>query len=297
MIEQQKNYVLSFQIRFRSGRGTVDGIYFTKRVQQITDQMEKPAYILFVDLTAAFDHVVRSWLFTSIYQRFPPGADINLIKILEALYEHLTTALNETPKDIIELILGVRQGGPESPPLYNLFMDMRIYMYLYKEECIKFITLKYRIRATATPREGHKVKTYRGEYTIDWSGYADDLELYFEDVMNLKQRLILLNDTKTMIANYRYLNPDEDSYPESIVNLDNVPVENVRTFRYLGDYIKFNEPTTGDTEIDLRISVAENKFRALSRTLCNRNIKLETRIYTLNTMVMVVSHTLVRPGM
>ena len=140
------------------------------------------------------------------------------------------------------------------------------------------------------------MKTYRGEYTIDWN--ADDLELYFEDVMNLKKGLILLNDTftryhlqinisktKTMIANYRYLNSDEDSYPESIVNLDNVPVENMRTFRYLGDYIKFNEPTTGDTEIDLRISVAENKFRSLSRTLCNRNIKLETRIYTLNTMV------------
>ena len=157
--------LLDNQNGFGSGRGTADGIYITKRVQQITDQMEKPAYILFVDLTAAFDHVVRSWLFTSIYQRFPPGADINLIKILEALYENLTTALNETPEDIIELILGVRQGGPESPPLYNLFMDhvMRIYMHLCKEECIKFITLKYRIRATATPREGRKVKTYRGE--------------------------------------------------------------------------------------------------------------------------------------
>ena len=42
---------------FRSGRGTADGIYITKRVQQSTDQMEKPLYILFVDLTAAFNHV------------------------------------------------------------------------------------------------------------------------------------------------------------------------------------------------------------------------------------------------
>ena len=118
------------------------------------------------------------------------------------------------------------------------------------------------------------MKTYTGEYTIDWSGYVDDLELYFEDVMNLQKGLILLNDTftryhlqinvsktKTIIANYRYLNPDEDTYPESIVDLDNVPVENVRTFRYLGDAIKFNESTTGDAEIDLRISVAENKLR------------------------------------
>ena len=52
---------------FRYCRGTTDGIYITKRVQQITDQMETPLYILFVDLTAAFDHVVRAWLFKSIY--------------------------------------------------------------------------------------------------------------------------------------------------------------------------------------------------------------------------------------
>ena len=126
--------LLDNQQGFRSGRGTADGIYITKRVQQITDQIEKPVYILFIDLSAAFDHVVRPWLFQSIYQRFTTEADTTLIKILEALYNHLTTALAETPEDIIELILGVRQGGPESPPLYNLFMDyvMRVYMQLCK---------------------------------------------------------------------------------------------------------------------------------------------------------------------
>ena len=85
--------------------------------QQITDQMEKPLYILLVDLTAAFDHVVRVWLFKSIYQRLLPGADTTLIKMLQTLYESLTTALSETPEDVIELTLGVRQGGPASPPL------------------------------------------------------------------------------------------------------------------------------------------------------------------------------------
>ena len=260
---------------FRSGRGTADGIYITKRVQQITDQMETPLYILFVDLTAAFDHVVRAWLFKSIYQRLPPGADTTLIKILQTLYESLTTALSETPEDVIELILGVRQGGPESPSLYNLFMDyvMRIYTHQCEEEDIKFITFKYRIRSTATPREGCGMKSYRGEHTIDWIGYADDLELYFEDVANLQKGITLLNDTfnryhlqinvsktKTMIANYRYINSNEETYPDNIVKLCDEDVENVKVFRYLGDDIKFNQPSTGDTEIDLRTSVAENKF-------------------------------------
>ena len=62
--------------------------------------------------------------------------DTTLIKILHTLYESLTTALSETPEDIIELILAVRQGGPESPSLYNLFMDyaMRIYTHQCEEE-------------------------------------------------------------------------------------------------------------------------------------------------------------------
>ena len=292
--------LLDNQQGFRSGRGTADGIYITKRVQQITDQIEKPVYILFIDLSAAFDHVVRPWLFQSIYQRFTTEADTTLIKILEALYNHLTTALAETPEDIIELILGVRQGGPESPLLYNLFMDyvMRVYMQLCKNEDIKFITLKYRIRPTATIREGRNNKTYRGEYEIDWSGYADDLELYFEDATNMQRALILLNDTfnrfhlqinvsktKTMIANYKYTNANEETYPASIINLNNIPVENVKIFRYLGDDIKFNEPSTGDTEIDLRISVAESKFVQLTKTLCNRNTNLVTRVYILNAMI------------
>ena len=59
--------LLDQQQGFRSGRGTTDGIYIIKRVQQITDKMNKSAYILFVDLTAALYHVVRHWVFKSIY--------------------------------------------------------------------------------------------------------------------------------------------------------------------------------------------------------------------------------------
>ena len=117
--------------------------------------MKKPTYLLFVDLTAAFDHVVRKRMFQSIYQRLPPREDTTLIELLEALYSYTTTSLAETPDDIFELLLGVRQGGPESPPLYNLLMDyvMRIFMDVCEKREIKFLRLNYRIRSTATRRE------------------------------------------------------------------------------------------------------------------------------------------------
>ena len=136
--------LLDQQQGFRQGRGTIDGVYIIKRVQQITEKMKIPTFVLFVDLTAAFDHVIRPWLFKSIYQRFPGGSDQKLIKLLETLYSYTTTLLAETPDDLFELTLGVRQGGPESPPLYNLYIDyvMRVFTGLCEKKEYKVPDIK-----------------------------------------------------------------------------------------------------------------------------------------------------------
>lgn len=289
-------HLLDQQQGFRRGRGTSDGIYITKRIQQISDKIQQPIYLLFVDLSSAFDHVIREWLFKSIYQRFPPDADVTMIKLLQALYNHTTTALAENPDDIFRLLSGVRQGGPESPPLYNLYMDyvMRVFMHTCQTEGIKFLTLKYRIRATATTRDGRRTQ-YQGNHTIDWSGYADDLLLVFENAEELQKALILLNDTfkrfhlqinigktKTMIVNSHQHNA---SYSDTICSLDGKPIENIEKFRYLGDDIQYDQPSTGDAEVDLRIAVAENKFNQLYKKLTNKNIRLQWRMMVLNSMV------------
>ena len=116
--------------------------------------MKKPTYLLFVDLTAAFDHVVRKWMFQSIYQRLPPGEDTTLIELLEALYTYTTTALAETPDDVYELFLGVRQGVQSH---HHFTICLWIVMGIFMEACekreIKFLRLNYRIRSTATTRE------------------------------------------------------------------------------------------------------------------------------------------------
>ena len=196
--------------------------------------MKKTGYILFVDLSAAFDHVIRPWLFKSIYQRFPRGADTKLIQILETLYRFTSTSLAETPDDLFELRLGVRQGGPESQPLYNLYMDyvMRVFMSICKNENIRFLELRFRVPSTATTREERVNKTDSGHHNIDWTGYADDLGLLFEDVENLQKGLSILEytfkryhltinvtKTKTMILNHDNVDNGCSSYPETICSL------------------------------------------------------------------------------
>jgi hypothetical protein len=75
--------LLDQQQGFRSGRGIVDAIYRIKRVHQITNRMKVPVHTLFIDLSAAFDHVDRKLLFKSIRQRLPEGCNPKLFQLLE----------------------------------------------------------------------------------------------------------------------------------------------------------------------------------------------------------------------
>ena len=63
------------------------------------------------------------------------------------------------------------------------------------------------------------------------------------------------------------------SYPDTIWNLNEKPIENVDMFRYLGDDIQYDQPSTGDAEVDHRIEVAESKLNQLYKKLRNRNVR------------------------
>ncbi len=163
--------------------------------------MKKPAFVLFVDLSSAFDHVVRSWLFKSIQQRFPPNVDNTLFQILEAVYSHTTTALSETPEDIFNLTTGVRQGGPESPPLYNLFMDY--VMRVFEQDVLKRIsnllnwdTEYVRLHAHVN-KEDLDIKVI-----IMWIGELDKAEKeIISELDKAEKEIILIGDTNCDFKN------------------------------------------------------------------------------------------------
>ena len=278
---------------FRSGRGTTDGLYIIKRVHQITDRMKKPVYAIFIDLTSAFDHVDRKLMFRTVCERLPGGADKKLVELLESLYSYTTTALTQTPDDDFELTMGVRQGGPESPILFNLYMDfiMRIFLDKCNTQEIKFLELSYRIPNSAT----YSRRAAIGKHIMDWSGYADDIVLLFENAKNMELAISLLSSlfkkyylevnikkTKTMIFNHQYLN---EAYPDTVVKIRETPVENVSSFKYLGCNIEYNEPSIGSEELELRIDTANCKFYELGKNMMNRKIMLITRVKILNALV------------
>ena len=187
----------------------------------------------------------------------------------------------------------MRQGGPESPLLYNLYMDyiMRIYLGKCHTNGINFLKLKYNIPSSAS----NSGRVTKGTYELDWTGYADDLMITFDDLASLQKGITILNElfkqyrlkinitkTKTMIFNQQL---DNEEYPTTVASLNGESLENVVIYRYLGCDIKYNESSTGDTELNLRTDAATNKFYSISKNLLNQKIYLKTRVLMINSLV------------
>ena len=280
---------------FRRGRGTAEGIYLLKRLQQISKNRKKPCYVLFVDLSAAFDHVNRHWMFLTISQRLSANENKTLFQLLESIYRYTTTELIGGNDDIFKITTGVRQGGPESPTLFNLYIDyiMRVFLYRARQKGIRFVKTSYSIPGIATlPKKEFGLGNY-GEFEFNWIGYADDLVLAFEDLLSLELGLKLLDctlkeygmnlnigKTKTMIFNFL-----GENYPPTLVSLDSQPIENETVFQYLGSFVHREQTTTGDEELNLRIDSADTKFYSLGKKLMNFRICLKTRVLMLNALV------------
>ena len=85
-----------------------------------------------------------------------------------------------------------------------------------------------------------------------------------------------------MILNQQY---EGREYPSSISSLRGNDLENVESYRYLGCEVKYDEPSTGETERNLRADAAECKFYSLVRNFMNMKIRLRLRITMLNSLV------------
>ena len=95
---------------------TADGIFIIKNV---LDRFGGTIIAVYIDLTAAYDHVPRDFLFRLLKMR--TGAH-HLIAILQKMYEG-TTASIKGSKAVFDILIGCRQGGQESPCLFNYYFD------------------------------------------------------------------------------------------------------------------------------------------------------------------------------
>ena len=101
----------------------------------------------------------------------------------------------------------------------------------------------------------------------------------------VRGKLEILMDAynETMIWNWN--TEEEGYYPKSIISINKIPLNNTRTFKYLGVWNTANDIPIGKTELDYRINSAKCAFAEHRGMLTNKNITLRTRITFLNGFV------------
>ena len=288
------------QFGFRQGVGCNDAIYVAKQLQEIAYTADKSLYACFVDLTAAFDHVKRDFLFKTIRNRLTASQATTNIDLIENLYSSTKSYLqkDDPSTKCFNTKSGVRQGGMEGPPLYNFYSDyaLRVYEDRKLNDGLLGLAIPYNIPNEATNRTQRSEASPSGICNEDEEAYADDLGIFSWSLDELNRNIKILHQvftefglninvdkTETMIFNWDASNTNE--YPQSIIAINGKKINNVTTFKYLGVWLTYNNINVGITEIEHRINSAFSAFAANKKLFTNKNIKLQTRVQFLNSLV------------
>ena len=263
------------QMGFRPNRGCNDGVYSVKRLHQWARKNQVELFIGMVDLSAAFDHIHRRWLFRAVKLYL---GDNKLVTLLDKLYEN-TECYMAGSEIRFKTTTGVRQGGGESPMLYDIYADFCLDIFIKKceEKGIKPLNIQHEIPSTSSSINNNNNRGKKlGLTSIWWLGYADDLCLAASNKEELQQQLDILHEvfeayglkinaskTETLILNWKLGKGDPDQYPTSICNLNSISIQNSKSFKYLGTTIEYNNSSTGDPELNNRIIAGKCKYYEL----------------------------------
>ena len=112
---------------YRSGRGTIDGIFTVRQLMEKTKEQRCNLYIAFIDFTKAFDTVNRQLLF-SLLEKI--GCPPKLIGMLKCLYSNVKARLiidGELSK-LFDYNGGVKQGCKLAPSLYGIYAALLLWI-------------------------------------------------------------------------------------------------------------------------------------------------------------------------
>ena len=276
------------QFGFRQNRSTSDGIFV---LRSVIDKYGGPVIAVYIDLTAAYDHIPRNFLFRVMEIR--TGA-IHLVAILRKLYEG-TTATIRGMKCKFDVLVGCRQGGQESPCLFNFYFD-----YVLKVTAHEIdksfpngwgINFEFNIPYMCTNREQRKTGCMRGVEILRWILYADDAVLFCKTTDEAMQLLTIINTTFNRFGlsisfkktKTQVFNDSDLASKDTLFSIEEHVIENVREFCYVGQVITNDE---NGCFTAYRIARANAKFNELRNVLTDWNVNLRTRRKLLESCVL-----------
>ena len=172
------------QCGFRKGRGTVDMIFSLRQVQEKAREQNKPLYMLFIDLTKAFDTVNRKALWHILAKA---GIPEKMRNIIISLHEGMKAqvVIDGTTSDTFDVTNGTKQGCVLAPLLFAIFFAAML-NYAFPDKSYG-VPLCYRYSGGLLNNQRFKAKTLTTITKILDLLYADDCALVTHSLIEMQE--------------------------------------------------------------------------------------------------------------
>ena len=278
------------QCGFRPGRGTVDMIFTARQIQEKCREQNRDLYMVFIDLTKAFDTVSRDALWQVLHKFGCPDKFVNIIK---SFHEGMAARVSEEGRlsEPFEVNNGTKQGCVLAPLLFNIFYAAMLLDAFRNND--QGIHIRYRTDGGIFNLRRLQAKTKVIDLLARDLLYADDCALVahtLEDAQSIVDCFaraatrfgLSINIKKTeVIQQLRSQNQPTNG----TLHVDGLPLANVSRFCYLGSILSQN--ATIDDDITERIAKSSQAFGRLKHRLWDdNNVSLATKISVYRAVVM-----------
>ena len=254
------------QAGFRPNRSTKDMIFVIRQLAEKFIEYNKTIYNTFIDYSKAFDTIWREFMWKVMYHF---GFTKKLIEAIKALYDNNQSAVivGGEITDFFKSSIGVLQGCILSPPLFNLALETVV--NLAKEKT-----------------ENTGIKIYGTTYNN--LRYADDIDVIAESAEDLQEVTTAINTASARTGMEINLKKTKTmtigrAHEDINININNTPVEQVRSFIYLGSNITENNKHMDD--LQRRLGIARTKFNSLRTIWSSKHISNKLKLRALNALI------------
>ena len=272
------------QCGFRPQRSTDDMIYAVRQLQEKCKLQNQDLYLLFIDLTKAFDTVNREGLWRILEKA---GCPLLFVKIISSFHDNMKVTVREgsARSEPFDVTSGTKQGCVLAPTLFSIFFSFMLHVAFKDTTDGVDIESRFDRGLCSTKNEHFKAKTKVTLSTIHDVLFADDCALAacsLQALQHLTDRFataarrfgLTISIKKTEVL---YQPAPGNLYVPPAVTIEGKQLNAVENFKYLGSTI--SNDASIDAEITARIAKATAAFGRLTKRLwANRDIRLDTKI-------------------
>ena len=273
------------QCGFRPNRATQDMVFALRQLQEKCKLQGQDIYLLFIDLTKAFDTVNREGLWLILEKA---GCPKHFVDIIASFHVNMKASVREgrDKSPPFTVTSGTKQGCVLAPTLFSIFFSLMLYIAFKDVTDGVDIRSRFNKGLCSVSSNHFKADSKVTLSTIHNLFFADDCGLaacslealqHLCDCFAAASRFGLLISIKKTEALYQPA-PGK-AYVPPVVTIAGKQLNAVENFKYLGSTI--SNDASIDAEITTRIAKASAAFGSLTKHVwARRAIHLNTKVAT-----------------